>query len=107
MFFEEVDFETFNEEYIKSRTKEIENRRKKIQEKLLDINSDVRNVLIKKYDLHNHWKTEHITSLLFPCEYNHGVVNWIGIRYGKSKAKINLLNEGKEKKDEVWGISKI
>ena len=73
MFFVDKDYETFNEEYIKLNTKEIRDRRKEIQEKLLEINSDVKSLIVNKYKLHNHWNKANITSLLFPCEYNHGI----------------------------------
>lgn len=106
MFFVDKDYETFNEEYIKLNTKEIRDRRKEIQEKLLEINSDVKSLIVNKYKLHNHWNKANITSLLFPCEYNHGIVNWIGVRYGRSKRDIMLLNSGRELTDEYLGFQK-
>lgn len=106
MFFVDKDYETFNEEYTKLNTKEIRGRRKEVQEKLLEINSDVKKFILDKYNLHNHWKNANITSLLFPCEYNHGIVNWLGVRYGRSKRDIMLLNSGRELTDEYWGFQK-
>ncbi len=105
-YFTDEDFDTFRSEYVETRTKDIMDRRKIIQSKLLEINDDLKKTVRSKYNLHPHWKDENVTSLLFPCEYNHGKVTWIGLRYGRSKREIALLNEGRNLNDLYLGFQK-
>lgn len=77
MFFEEIDFETFNKEFVKARTTELEKRRKRIQEKLQELNSDIKDKVKKEYNLEN---SKYITSSIIP---KNNEINWIGLRYGK------------------------
>lgn len=83
MYFNDFDYEVFKNENIKENTQALQEKRKEIQEKLLDINEDIKFDLAKLYNLHPHEKKQHITSLLYPCEYNRGMVSWICIRYAK------------------------
>lgn len=90
-YFNEKDYEIFNEENVSSIRPEIIEQRKIVQQKLYDINDDIKDKLLEK-NLHNHWRNENITSLIYPCAFNKGKVNWLGIRYGRSKREIALLN---------------
>ena len=105
MFFDTIDYDTFRPEFTQLNTSEIRSRRKRIQDKLLDINADIKNDMAK-LNLFPHWKSENITSLTFPCEFNHGNVGWLGVRYGRSKRAISLLNEGRESNDPFLGFQK-
>ena len=84
-YFNEKDYEIFNEENVSSIRPEILEQRKIVQQKLYDINDNIKDELVKK-NLHNHWRNENITSLIYPCVFNLGRVNWLGIRYGRSKS---------------------
>ena len=84
MYFNDFDYEAFTEENIKLNTQSIRDRRKGIQEKFLNINEDIKDTLEMNYDLYPNDKKQHITSLLYPCEYNRGMVSWIWLRYEKN-----------------------
>lgn len=84
MYFNDFDYEAFAPENVSLNTQAVRQRRKGIQEKLLDINDDIKSILEKQYNLYPHHKKEHITSLLYPCEYNKGMVHWICMRYGRN-----------------------
>ena len=104
-YFNDCDYELFKLENQDKNTKELRKGRKQVQDKLLELNEDLK-LRVMNYNLHPHWKRENITSLLFPCEYNHGKVNWIGLRYGRSKREIALLNKGRESTDPFLGFQK-
>lgn len=108
-YFDELDFNTFEESKVTLNTKDIRDARKRVKGKLLDLNDELLQVLRQaKLDLHNHSNPNNITSLIQPCEYNHGKVNWLGIRYGRSASAIAELNFGlgKDEKDEKLGFQK-
>lgn len=90
-YFNEKDYEIFDENNVSSIRPEILEQRKIVQQKLYDINDNIKDELLKK-NLHNHWRNENITSLIYPCVFNLGKVNWLGIRYGRSKREVNQLN---------------
>ena len=94
MYFSNEDYETFKLENQSLNTKEIRDRRKIIQEKLLRLNDDI-NEYIKQegLEIYNHSNRNHITSLIYPCTYNHNHVNWLGVRYGKAERDIKELNK--------------
>ena len=94
-YFTDEDYDLFIEEKQTQNGNVIREDRKIAQEKLLDLNSKLLPKLqIEGHmDLHNHKNPDNITSLIFPCVYNKGMVNWIGVRYGKHKDFIALLNE--------------
>ena len=104
-YFNGYYYKLFRTELQDKNTRELREGRKEIQDKLLEINNDLK-LKISKYNLYPHWKKENITSLLFPCEYNHGKVNWIGLRYGRSKKEISYLNKGREMNDPFLGFQK-
>lgn len=105
MFFDSIDFDTFSNRFNRLNTSDIRARRKRTQDKLLEINTDIKSYMTK-LNLFPHWKAENITSLTFPCEFNHGTVGWLGVRYGRSKKEIDLLNEGRETNDPFLGFQK-
>lgn len=97
------DYWVFEKENLTSISPEVMNQRKIIKEKLLEINNVLKPEMIKR-NLYNHWEPSHIVSWLTPNEYNSGVVNWIGIRYGRSKPEIINMNQGlsqDEKREKV------
>ena len=49
---------------------------------------------IKELGIDCHWRKDNITSLIRPCQYNKGKVDWIGVRYGKQEWEIKTLNKG-------------
>lgn len=104
-YFNGYYYELFKTELQDKNTRELREGRKEIQDKLLEINNDLKSK-VSKYNLYPHWKKENITSLLFPCEYNHGKVDWIGLRYGRSKKEISYLNKGRESNDPFLGFQK-
>lgn len=105
-YFEDYHYDIFKEEYQDKNSKDIRSVRKEIQDRLLELKEDL-DLKVIPYNLYTHWKKENITSLLFPCEYNHGKVNWIGLRYGRSKREIALLNKGRDlKEDPFLGFQK-
>lgn len=111
-YFNEKDFDTFLPEKQQLRSKEVMDARKVVQQKLLDLNKEVLPRLQdKKLDLHNHYNPNNITSVIMPCDFNKYKVNWLGIRYGRSKRQLSQLNYGlssykKEDKEDLLGFQK-
>lgn len=104
-YFSNNDFDVFKSENIMRNESDVRQARKIIKSKLLDINEDI-NERMNSMGLYHHKDTAHITSLLMPCEFNHGRVNWIGIRYGKHPSEIDKLNIGVENKYDIYGFQK-
>lgn len=106
-YFNFTDYETFFPRNEIRNDIEIKNRRKKVQEKILNIHEALY-PLIQKLNINSHWNPQHITSVIYPCEYNKGRVNWLGVRYGKTKSEIDVLNMHLDHndKDEVRGFQK-
>jgi HKD family nuclease len=86
---------------------DIRERRKIVQNKMLAIHDKIY-PQIKKLGVYCHWNPKHISSLIRPCEYNRGRVGWLGIRYGKSKKEVDVLNQylDANEKDEIKGFQK-
>lgn len=105
-FFKYEDYEVlFPRNQANSNNPDIQAQRKKLQQKLLQIHAQVYPE-INKLGLFCHRSKDHITSLTFPCKYNHGKVGWMGVRYGKSPKEIDQLNLGTESKEEEYGFQK-
>ena len=104
-FFDKKDFEIFNSDKISSNLSDVREIRKSIKERLLLINEDIEERM-NDMGLYRHKDTEHIVSLLTPCVFNHGKVNWIGIRYGKHPDVIDSLNFNADKNDDIYGFQK-
>ena len=88
-YFKFADYETFFSRNSNLNTPEIREKRKTVQDKLLAIN-DIIEDKVKALNLHVHWDRSNITSLTYPCGYNKFCVNWMGVRYGKSKEEIKF-----------------
>lgn len=89
------DFDTFKEEYQKSIHPDIMNRRKVVGEKLLDISNELLPLLRSRgYILDTHPKSGHTLSWDRPLPYNHGIVNWRGVRFGRTAPELEILNYG-------------
>lgn len=111
-YFDEKDYDTFLPEKQSLRSKDVMDARKVVQQKLLDLNKEVLPILQKMHlDLHNHYNPNNITSVIMPCDFNKFKVNWLGVRYGRSKRQLSQLNYGlsaynKEDKDDILGFQK-
>ena len=106
-YFDFADYETF---FVRNKTRDdadIRERRKIVQDKMLEIH-DIIYPQIKKLGLDCHWNPKHISSMIRPCEYNRGRVGWLGIRYGKSKKEVDVVNQWLDanEKDEIKGFQK-
>lgn len=94
LYFTDEEYDIFAEKYQNQRTKYTESIRKEVQEKLLDLNTDIlKELQARKLEVFNHANPKNTTSLTFPCVFNKGKVNWLGVRYGKHPADIRDLNK--------------
>lgn len=92
-YFTDDEYDIFAEKYQDQRTHYLEHARKDIQNKLLELNKEILKELPKRnIQVYNHSNSKNITSLTFPCWWNKGKVNWLGVRYGKSPKAIKELN---------------
>ena len=98
-YFNKDDYEVFEEYHEDEDSIEITENRRNIKNKLLVIN-DVIKLECEKIGLYNHWNDENITSSISPNMFNHYKVNWIGVRFGRSKKEIDELNN-----DEIKNFS--
>lgn len=104
-YFDDEDYDVFELSRQGLNTSAEREARENVRLKLLELNklllSDITNAGM---DLHNHPDSiknpRLITSLTMPCEFNKGKVNWLGVRYGKSKQHLDLLNYGINYKDK-------
>ena len=93
--FTEEDFDTYKEEYQKSIHPDIMRRRKETGDKLLEISKELLPELRKRnYILDTHPKSGHTLSWDRPLPYNHGIVNWRGVRFGRTARELEILNIG-------------
>ncbi|MDU2489945.1 MAG: phospholipase D family protein [Clostridium celatum] len=99
-YFKFEDYEVFFDRNSTLDTIDINERRKIVQDKLLEINSQIYKE-VKKLNIYHHWRPSNITSLTIPCSYNNGRVDWLGIRYGKSEPEVKRLNQGALKGEEL------
>jgi len=104
-YFTFEDYETFFVRNQKLNNKEITEKRRRVQEKMLKIHSRIY-PQIKKLGISCHKREDNITSLINPCVYNHHTVAWNGVRYGKTPAEIDAFNFGSNKDDEIYGFQK-
>lgn len=102
MYFNYRDYETLFKRNQKSNDLGIRERRKIIQEKLLEIHKKIYSQ-IKKENLYCHWNSNNITSQIIPNEYNKYKVGWVIIRYGKSEEEVRVLS-GKIERDDFGGF---
>ena len=103
-FFDKKDFDVFSSENMVSNLSNVRKIRKSIKERLLEINEDIEGKM-NDLGLYRHKNKEHIVSWLVPCEFNHGKVNWSGIRYGKHPNVIDEFNYYAGK-DDFYGFQK-
>ena len=106
-FFTYRDYEAF---FIRNQRRsdiEIDKRRKDIQSKMLLLHKKIYPEA-RKLGVECHWNPDHITSMTRPCEFNKFKVAWMGVRYGKKKKEIDLLNQCLEQRDrdEIKGFQK-
>lgn len=94
LYFTDEEYDIFAEKYQNQRTQYTESIRKQVQEKLLSLNKEIlKGIQSNGLELYNHANPKNTTSLTFPCWYNKGKVNWLGVRYGKHPADIQDLNK--------------
>ena len=101
-YFKYEDYEVFFPRNQERADSNIMKRREKIKNKMLKIHNKVYNS-VKKFNLDCHWRDENITSLIKPSVYNKGKVNWLGVRYGKNKKEVQILDKGT---NENYGFHK-
>lgn len=104
-FFKFEDYEIFFNRNQYRTDSTIAKKRKAVQEKLIAIHELIY-PKVKKLNLNCHWDPNHVTSLIWPSPYNRNRVNWMGVRYGKTKYEIKQLNKGIIEKDEEYGFQK-
>lgn len=106
-YFTFEDYETFFKRNEAREDMDIREKRKVVQDKMIAIHEKVY-PKIKKLGVNCHWNPKNISSIIKPCEYNRGKVGWIGVRYGKTKKEVDVVNEclGKNEKDEIKGFQK-
>ena len=94
-YFTDDDYNTFHKDNATLNTSVIREQRKKVQEKLLDLNRELLypKILQGGLNLAIHKNPEHITSLSYPCAFNNYRVDWLGIRYGRNSRDIQDLEE--------------
>ena len=100
--FSDEEYNIFSKDYMNSNTKYVRSVRKVIQDKLLNIHDDIKSELISRFDLNAHWNPKNTTSLTFPCLFNKCAVNWLGLRYGRSKRAVSFLNEMRNVKEDTY-----
>lgn len=106
-YFTFSDYETFFNRNAIRDDKVIREQRKIVQDKMLTIHNKIYSQ-IQKLGINCHWNKNNITSLIRPCEYNKGKVGWLGIRYGKTKNEVDIVNQylDNKEKDEIKGFQK-
>jgi hypothetical protein len=93
-YFTDEEYDIFAEKYQNANSKYERDIRKEVQTKMLDLNTDIlKEISKRKMELYNHSNPKNTTSLIFPCQYNRGKVNWVGVRYGKHPKDIKELNK--------------
>ncbi|MFF5395888.1 phospholipase D family protein [Peribacillus butanolivorans] len=70
---------------------DIKERRKLIRDKLTSLHKLLRKH-VNELNLHEHWKSNNLTSGIEPNHFNHNRVSWIGVRYGKTEQEVKQLN---------------
>ncbi|SCH48847.1 Predicted HKD family nuclease [uncultured Clostridium sp.] len=95
-YFKYSDYETFFTRNEKKDDISINKCRAEVKEKILEIHKNIYSK-VKKLGINCHWRKDHITSLIRPCTYNYGKVDWLGVRYGKTESEIKVLNMGTDK----------
>ena len=94
-YFTDDDYNTFHKDNATLNTSVIREQRKKVQEKLFDLNRELLypKILQGGLNLATHKSPKHITSLTFPYIFNNYRVDWLGIRYGRNSRDIQDLEE--------------
>lgn len=102
------DYELFFPRLATTQNDDVINKRKIVQNKLLDILPAIeKHIKERGYDLHKHWDERHITSSIRPIKYNNHYVGWLGVRFGKEKKEIDKVNEGRNREeDNLYGFQK-
>ena len=109
-YFTYRDYETFFPRNHSLNGWDIRARRKQVQEKILKIHHEIY-PQIKKMGVACHKREDNITSTIIPSEYNHYVVAWNGVRYGKTPEEIDAFNPGggsrsHNEKNKMYGFQK-
>lgn len=98
-FFTFDDYETLFPRNASLNAAEIRVRRQKLKDKLIELHESIEPIA-NRQNLFAHWDRNHITSLIIPSVFNYGMVNWLAIRYGKSRSQIEKLNPGATREED-------
>jgi hypothetical protein len=110
-FFKEEDYEVFNKDNAIRRDSETNRKRDIVKNKLLEMNNDIKLDIIRRFNLHNHYREGNIISPVNARpnpEFSHNRLEWLGIRYGRPKVEIELLNvlNNDRDRDDIFGFQK-
>ena len=98
-YFKFEDYETFFSRNSLRNDNEIKMSRKRIQEKMLVIHNKVDQIIEDELDLYPHYRKNYITSNPTLGRWNNKALDWIGVRYGKSRKIVERINNILGKKD--------
>jgi hypothetical protein len=104
-YFKYEDYETFFPRNFKETGVLISGKRKMVQVKMLAIHDQLYSS-IKPLGIACHKDKDYITSVIFPCKYNHYSVGWLGVRYGKTPREVDVLKADKDKNDGAYSFQK-
>jgi len=86
-YFDDTDYEILSNVNAARTDTTADIRRKVVREKLMAVHNKLESPL-RALKLFSHWLVEHKTSLVVPCAFNFGKVEWLGVRFGKSQKEV-------------------
>lgn len=104
-YFTEEDFETFKPEWQTNKELWLNNRRKDVQQELLELHKQIYPKIKENgWNLWEHYNSKNITSLPYCHPRNNFRVNWLGIRYGQDPTIIKFMNQDKLPDDDGYSF---
>lgn len=106
-YFQYEDYELLFPRNQQRKDSNINKQREQLQAKMMRIHHNIYLSKVKpQLGLQCHKRTQNITSLIVPCDFNKNRVGWIGVRYGKSPAEVDYLNDGAGNKNDQFAFQK-
>lgn len=110
-FFQKEDYEVFNNKNAIKTDSETNKQRDIVKDKLLEINKDIKDEIIRRFNLHNHYRPANVISPVNARPnpaFNNNKLVWLGIRYGRDESEIKLLNSLNNYRDsnDYYGFQK-